>query len=156
MTPESLAGVGARVRRAREERGMTVAELARLTRIRPGTLEGIEAGRPADLPGEVYVRGFLRVIAREVGLDPAEILLALSGTDSQPPPGPGSPELVSARSLWDDEQKRTRRWAIALAVVIVILLAALAFSIFFGGRREGALTQGRGPAAVAATHVDFA
>ena len=51
--------LGGYLRRQRERRGMSVAELSRVTRIPTASLEAIEADRFDELPGEVFVRGFL-------------------------------------------------------------------------------------------------
>ena len=48
-------------------RGMSVAELSRVTRIPLASLEAIESDRFDELPGEVFVRGFLKAYAQAVG-----------------------------------------------------------------------------------------
>src|SRR5580704_13688290 len=58
----------------RERRGMSVAELARVTRIPAASLEAIEADRFDELPGEVFVRGFLGAYAQAVDVVPDEVL----------------------------------------------------------------------------------
>jgi DNA repair protein RecO (recombination protein O) len=53
---------------------MSVAELSRVTRIPLASLEAIESDRFDELPGEVFVRGFLKAYAQAVGLEPADVL----------------------------------------------------------------------------------
>ena len=62
--------VGAFLRRAREARGISVAEVSRATRIPQSTVTCIENDHFDDLPGEVFIRGFLRAYAQSVGLGP--------------------------------------------------------------------------------------
>jgi curved DNA-binding protein CbpA len=61
---------GELLRRLREDRGMTLQNLADRTRISRSHLENVEADRYAHLPPTVYLRGFLTSIARELKVDP--------------------------------------------------------------------------------------
>lgn len=71
--------LGARLREARLARGMTLAEIQARTHIARETLEALERGEFDTQPADVYVRGFLRSYAREVGLDPTEVLAQYDG-----------------------------------------------------------------------------
>ncbi|MBE3556992.1 MAG: helix-turn-helix domain-containing protein [Firmicutes bacterium] len=66
--------IGAQLRAAREARGWSRQRLAEQTRIRESYLAYIEEGAWDRLPPAVYARGFLRLYAERVGLDPEEIL----------------------------------------------------------------------------------
>src|SRR5512143_1390991 len=66
--------IGTTLKRQRESKRMSLAEVSRVTRIPLPTLDALEADRFDDLPGEVFVRGFLKSYAQAVGLPPAEIL----------------------------------------------------------------------------------
>jgi transcriptional regulator with XRE-family HTH domain len=66
--------VGERLRDAREIRGLDLYRVERDTKIRHKYLEALEAGDYADLPGDVYTRGFLRNYATYLGLDPDELV----------------------------------------------------------------------------------
>jgi hypothetical protein len=63
---------GDTLRRAREAQGLSLDDLSRLTKISVSKLTALEHNDLDLLPGEVYVRGFLRAYAREVELDPEE------------------------------------------------------------------------------------
>jgi cytoskeletal protein RodZ len=65
---------GAELARAREQRGITLGDIARRTKIGVEALKAIERGDMAALPGGLYTRGFLRAFAREVGCNPDEIV----------------------------------------------------------------------------------
>jgi flagellar biosynthesis protein FlhG len=64
---------GARLRRTRLRRGLEVADLARITKINPSYLRFLEEERFDALPARVYVRGFVTLYARCVGLDPKPV-----------------------------------------------------------------------------------
>ncbi len=65
---------GEQLRAAREQRGFTVEEYARLLRIPVKTLRALEEGDFSVLPAEVYARGFLKQYAEALALDPVPLL----------------------------------------------------------------------------------
>ncbi len=67
------SAVGARLREAREIRGVDLFRVERDTKIRAKYLGALEDGDFADLPGDVYTRGFLRNYATYLGLDADEM-----------------------------------------------------------------------------------
>jgi cytoskeletal protein RodZ len=62
------------LRAGRAHRGMSLDDVAKVTKIQPRILERLEAGKLEGLPAEVFVRGFVRSFARCVGLDEGEAL----------------------------------------------------------------------------------
>src|SRR4051812_42470762 len=58
----------------RTRRGMSLDDVAKVTKIQPRILERLEAGKLEGLPADVFVRGFVRSFARCVGLDEEEAL----------------------------------------------------------------------------------
>lgn len=65
--------IGGRVRQAREQRGLSLGDTARLTKLSTSVLRAIEQNDFARLPGGMYRKAYLRTVAAEVGLDPLEI-----------------------------------------------------------------------------------
>ncbi len=61
--------VGTELRQAREERGISLRELSERTKIRQPVLRAIESDDLRQLPGGAIGRGFVKLYAREVGLD---------------------------------------------------------------------------------------
>jgi cytoskeleton protein RodZ len=64
---------GPALRRAREARGLGLAEIGELTKIPERHLQTIEDGNFAALPARAYAVGFARTYARAVGLDEREV-----------------------------------------------------------------------------------
>ena len=64
--------LGERFRAAREQRGLTLSEVAEHLRIRSVYLAAIEEENWSAIGAPVYTRGFLRTYARYLGLDPEE------------------------------------------------------------------------------------
>ncbi len=74
-----MDAVSLMLRQAREDRGLSLEDVARTTRIPLSTLTAIEDGDRTGLPAPIYVRGFVRAFARAVGVDPEEAVRALPG-----------------------------------------------------------------------------
>src|SRR5947207_8924975 len=71
MSPErSSSGFGARLRDARERRGVSLRQIANATKISVGVLEALERNDISRLPGGIFGRAFVRAYASEVGLEP--------------------------------------------------------------------------------------
>jgi transcriptional regulator with XRE-family HTH domain len=68
--PESL---GAILRTAREAKGLSVEQLAILTKINPAFVEALESGRWDLLPGRVYLKPFTKLYAEALGLNVSEL-----------------------------------------------------------------------------------
>ncbi len=67
--------VGEYLKSEREKKGLTIDHIAFATKISPMHLGAIESDRLDMLPSRVFVRGFLRSYAKELGLDPEAIIL---------------------------------------------------------------------------------
>jgi|TARA_B100002003_G_scaffold51318_1_gene46578 transcriptional regulator with XRE-family HTH domain len=61
---------GARLREARELKGITLNEIAAATKISISVLEALEQNDISRLPGGIFSRAFIRSYANAVGLDP--------------------------------------------------------------------------------------
>jgi cytoskeletal protein RodZ len=113
------------LRLERERRAMSAAELSRVTRIPLASLEAIESDRFDELPGEVFVRGFLKAYAQAVGLLPAEVLARYTSSRRVAfvTPLPVQTPLQAAR------EGQGRRFGVAIAFVLLLILLSLALSI---------------------------
>lgn len=75
---------GQLLRQAREERGLSVAQIAKATHIRPHYIEALEADNYAFLPSMAHGRGFVRAYARYLNVDPVPMLDAMGGPPTTP------------------------------------------------------------------------
>lgn len=66
--------LGEKLRQAREERGISVSEVAEQTRISPLYIESIEKDDYKVLPGGIFNKGFIKSYAKYVGYDEQEAL----------------------------------------------------------------------------------
>ncbi len=69
MVAEGTRFDGDMLRRAREQRGITLPQLCERTKISRHHVENLEAGRYDKLPAAVYLRGILMALAKELRLD---------------------------------------------------------------------------------------
>lgn len=76
--------VGEQLRLAREARDLEVADIARTLKLGPRQVEALECGDWHGLPGQTFIRGFVRNYARLVQLDPAPLMLQLNQVLEKP------------------------------------------------------------------------
>jgi len=69
-----MGKLGELLRETRQEKRASLAEVEKATKIRQKYLEALEEGDHTKLPGEAFVRGFLRNYALYLGLDPDEVM----------------------------------------------------------------------------------
>ena len=143
-----MADIGAELRRARIARKQSIDDIARATKITPSLVRAIESDAFAKLPGGLFTRGFLRAFAREVGLNPEEIVgwyraefepSTAQPPDSQAPAQPifdRSPSPRAAATFDDSTQSREVQ---ILQLCIILLIVALYFGVV---RRPTAPTVG--------------
>lgn len=67
--------VGQQLKAARDARGLTLRDIAGITKMQVSTLECLENDRFDEIHAEVFVRGFLRSYARELRLDADRVLV---------------------------------------------------------------------------------
>lgn len=69
-----MSGIGEKLRKAREAKGLSISDIEKTTKIQSRYLEAIENNEFDKLPGDFYVRAFIRQYAQIVGLDGKELL----------------------------------------------------------------------------------
>lgn len=111
---------GERLKRERELREVSAEELVKATRISQRFLEALENEDWEKLPGGVFGRGFVRTIARYLGLDEENLLAEYDAArgDAAPSGMPGKDEGIPRPPKWI---------AIAAAVGVVLLIVGLVF-----------------------------
>jgi cytoskeleton protein RodZ len=118
---------GERLKRERELREVSMEEITSATRIGPRFLEALENEDWEQLPGGVFNRGFVRSVARYLGLDEeaflAEYDQARNTQSQQEPPRPE--ERIPSPPPWVP---------FALVAGAVVLLIALVTAGIYGWR----------------------
>jgi cytoskeleton protein RodZ len=106
-----MAPIGARLKAAREARGLGLGEVADRLKLSLRQLEAIEADNFSALPGATFVRGFVRNYARFLELDPEPLLRDLEASypssagevanlANEPQPRTELNEVTRFRTVW--------------------------------------------------------
>ena len=66
--------IGKSLHDARVAKGMSIDDIQKITKIQKHYLEAIEQGNFAELPGDFYVRAFIKQFADTVGVNGIELL----------------------------------------------------------------------------------
>jgi cytoskeletal protein RodZ len=117
--------VGKRLREARAERGLALADIAHRTNIPVPVLDAIERGDVAHIPGGFFVRAYLRAYAGHVGLDPEDIVAAYQ---AEREPQPVEDELQALRRRWanlDASGAHGAQTALAIGLAILVIVGLL-------------------------------
>ena len=80
-----MIAFGERLRRAREEAGVSLTEISARTKIRVSVLEAIERADLARLPAAFYTKAFLRAYAAQVHLEAEPIVEEYLAVTEIPP-----------------------------------------------------------------------
>ena len=124
-----MTSVGQHLKALREAKRMSLAEVSRATRVPVASVERIEADRFDELPGEVFVRGFLRAYARALEVSGDDVLARYTASRrvAWVTPLPITSPVRPARS---------RRFGVAIAFVLLLILFTLALSIVLRPRGD--------------------
>ena len=112
----------ARLRDAREAKGLSHRQLAEVTKLSVRTIELLESNRLGDLPEGIYRRSIVRSVAREVGLNADQLLADFTAAHPDALAAPVSAVVVDPRP--------TSSFQKVLAVVSAILPLAAAVLYF--------------------------
>ena len=123
--------LGQRLRRAREQRHISLREISDHTRISMRHLEAIEADDYKALPGGIFNRSFIKAYAKQVGFDEREALELYARTAREhgesPDEMPTSP--VRSRVYMDGESQRS---PFVTALLSLLMLGVLILVVYGG------------------------
>ena len=138
---------GARLRRAREGRGLSLRVIADATKISVRALEALERNDISQLPGGIFSRSFVRAYATEVGLDPEQTIGEFLTRFPHETVTRGIPARASISTR---SNARPARWRPTLVWKAVIAGALIAAAIVYlaTARRAVPARDGAAPATV--------
>jgi cytoskeletal protein RodZ len=147
MPERTAGGFGAKLRDARERRGMSLRQIANATKISIAALEALERNDILRLPGGIFSRAFVRSYAVEVGLDPEATIqefIAQFPNDSVTAGHPASDPIEDHQAVESD--RRTAGTFLWLAAVSVPIAGAV---LYFATAGRPLIREGAAPAAAA-------
>ena len=124
---------GTSLRRAREDRALSLGDVASTTKVPRSSLELIEAGDLEGLPADVFVRGFIRSYAKVVGVNEVRPLAqfdsalrarseAARAESAMPVIDPTIAGIARQNDAETDTEEQSTRRGLGLAVFVIILL----------------------------------
>ena len=137
-----MSDIGDKLRKAREEKGMSLKDIEKITKIQYRYLEALEKDDFDQLPGDFYARAFIKQYAQVVGLNGNELLNDLHADVPE-----SKPEEYVENSI-DNKREEVRRttnnkkglWraylpkaAAIIGIFLVIFVVYLLYSHFFAG-----------------------
>jgi len=117
---------GMKMKRLREERGVSLRQIADTTKISIGMFEALERNDISRLPGGIFSRAVVRSYAIEVGLDPEKTVRDFLVQFPHDSVTVGSPHAPQQRHA-----PRTRRRERAVAIVALVAISVLIGVILF-------------------------
>jgi len=146
----SPPGPGDIIRYARDQRGMTITELADEMRISRGKLQYLEDNQFTEVGADTFVRGYLRASARILKLNADELMAeyeAFAGL------GSGAAEVAPVKHAVPS--RRLQKWQLCAIVLVSLALLIFVVSLFFSGKDSTAEVQPV-PAQAAQSQTDVA
>lgn len=154
--PVAVGEFGAKLRAARERRGLTLRAMADSTKISGRALEALERDDIALLPGGIFSRAFVRAYATQVGLDPEQTIAEFMAKFPDDSVTQGHPR-TRAKSIVDELEEDARRgrgrwpnpW---LMLAGAAAIAAIAYVYVVMTRSSSAVPRGQPALSEPAAH----
>lgn len=129
-----MEALGAYLKKNREQRGVSLEEMAASTKINLSVLSYLEEDKFDKLPAPVFVKGFIKAYLAYLGINPKEAILfyELISGDAQKKPQILSPMSVDQK---DEAQQTERVYNIKLSqrglIVVIAVAAALVLALMY-------------------------
>ena len=139
--------IGQRLRDARIEKGYTLDDLQQITKIQKRYLVAIEEGNFDQLPGNFYVRAFIRQYAETVGVDGNQLLNEYAQTVPDPQTTESVAEAPDHKRALATEPSGINLWfkrnagkLIISAVVVFVVVCVIAYTLSWAQQRKRSVT----------------
>lgn len=119
------ASVGTLLREAREARGLSLDEAARVTRLGKNYLVALESDEFDKLPNLAYARGFIRAYAGFLGLSADELLRRYDAVGDDGGRSPVEDAMPATQGKVADSVSPRNRWSLPLMLLLLVVALAL-------------------------------
>ena len=146
-----MADIGDKLRSAREAKGLSIEDIEKATKIQGRYLTAIEQNDFDKLPGDFYVRAFIRQYAQIVGLDGKKLLSEYHEDIPKAEPDEFVEDSIdnkseevrkttsSKKKIWQDYLPRI---IVGLGIIVVILVCYVVYAHFSSSRNQNNNTAG--------------
>jgi cytoskeletal protein RodZ len=153
-----MGTLGRYLQEARQARGLDLREAAQQTRISVQFLKALEEEDFSKLPGEVFVKGFLKSYAKFLRLSESEVMVKYAELGQKPSPA-AAPGPAAPTEAADGVQKRTEKIAVEPFIwgaAIVVILALFLFTALPDRQKEARQPAPAGLTGIASAPVSTA
>lgn len=133
MADRAAGDFGAKMRRAREGRGISLRQIAAATKISVAALEALERNDISRLPGGIFSRAFVRSYALEVGLDPEGTVRDFLAQFPHDSVTAGSPHVPQEDHAAIESDRQSAQTAVKLLAISAPLVAAILYFTLWSG-----------------------
>lgn len=119
---QPAVSIGKTLKDLREERNLTVTEIAGSLHLDPRIIELLERDAFEELPAGIFVRGYIRNYAKQLGVDPERLIGIYDETGCEEEPEI-IPEVKHPRET-NSSDKPVKAFSYLLTLILVILLIA--------------------------------
>ncbi len=130
-SPEAYLDFGHALRSERERRGLSVDDVARITKIPPTLIGALEDGQAERFPERVFVVNYVRSYARAVGLEPDATVARYHQIPGVPHAETFDPQTLERARR---EQALTRAWLVAAGLAVLAFAAWLTWGAELAAR----------------------
>ena len=146
-----MADIGDKLRSAREAKGLSIEDIEKATKIQGRYLTAIEQNDFDKLPGDFYVRAFIRQYAQIVGLDGKKLLSEYHEDIPKAEPDEFVEDSIdnkseevrkttsSKKKIWQDYLPRI---IVGLGIIVVVLVCYVVYAHFSSSRNQNNNTAG--------------
>ncbi|MBS3804206.1 MAG: helix-turn-helix domain-containing protein [Oleiphilaceae bacterium] len=117
--------VGEQLRKAREAASLKVSDIAEGQHLRPVVIEAIERSDYRQVDSEIFLKGYVRTYANQVGL-PADALVAQLNQELEPLRRERE-DAEEINPLQDIQRKKARKKRVARVVIFSLVIVGLAY-----------------------------
>ncbi|MBR9869592.1 MAG: DUF4115 domain-containing protein [Gammaproteobacteria bacterium] len=129
--------VGQQLKRAREAKGLSVSAVAEQQHLRPSVVQAIEAGDYEKIDTELFLKGYVRAYARQVGLNADSVIRDLDAELA--PARKRREEALQTSPLVDIERRKKRKQRIAKTILWLLLIGVVAsIALYFVTQKQTA------------------
>jgi cytoskeleton protein RodZ len=119
---------GQQLKRAREKRGLSLSDIADAQHLRVSVIQAIEDGHHDQIDSELFLKGYVRAYARQVGADADALIQSL---DRELEPLRKEREKQEQEDpLVDIERRRRKKRRLARVLGIIVVLGAVTLAVW--------------------------
>lgn len=126
--PAMKEPVGQQLQKAREASGLSVSDVAGAQHLRPSVIQAIESGDYSQIDSELFLKGYVRTYAKQVGMD-ADAVIADLDQELEPIRQQREQE-HEASPLVDIERRRRRKRQLAKTLFFLLILGIAGYLAF--------------------------